>query len=97
MADPEGQGRSMTPPPLDRLLRQVAATETDEISCSECFDLLPRGVEQELAGAMPAPLAQHLTQCGVCREEYEVLRDLVRLAQGGPLDAGAAPAPDSAT
>ena len=68
--------------PLERLLRQISDTETDEISCSECFDLLPVGVEHELSGAAATPvqvrLAQHLAQCGVCREEYEVLRDLVR-------------------
>ena len=87
----------MTPRPLDRLLRQVAGTETDEISCSECFDLLASGVEQELAGMMPSRLAQHLMQCGVCREEYEVLRDLVRSAPGDPPHAGpAAPSPGPA-
>jgi len=71
----------MSPRPLDRLLRQVSETETDEISCSECFELLPAAVEHELSGAAATPLqarlAQHLGQCGVCREEYEVLRDLL--------------------
>ena len=76
----------MTPRPLDRLLRQIAGTEIDEISCSECFDLLPGTVEHELSGAGATPiqarLAQHLAQCGVCREEYEVLRDLIRSGPG---------------
>lgn len=30
-------------------------------------------------------LRQHLNQCGVCREEYETLRDLVRLEAEGRL------------
>jgi hypothetical protein len=76
----------MTPRPLDRLLRRIAETETDEISCSECFELLPGAVEHELSGAGATPvqvrLAQHLGQCGVCREEYDVLRDLVRSGSG---------------
>jgi hypothetical protein len=79
----------MTPRPLDRLLQQVSATEPEEISCSECFDALAGAVELELAGGLATPLqtrlAQHLGQCGVCREEYEVLRDFVRSAA---MDAG---------
>ena len=77
----------MRPRPLERLLRQISETEIDEISCSECFDLLPVGVEHELSGAAATPvqarLARHLAQCGVCREEYEVLRDLVSPGTGG--------------
>jgi hypothetical protein len=84
----------MTPRPLARLLQQISETETDEISCSECFDLLPVGVEHELSGAASTPqqarLAQHLGQCGVCREEYEVLRDLVRSGAGGDRHGGTA-------
>jgi hypothetical protein len=92
----------MTPRPLDRLLRQISETETDEISCSECFELLAGGVEHELTGGAATPLqarlAQHLGQCGVCREEYEVLRDLVRSGPVDPrLDAGTPAPPDPAT
>jgi hypothetical protein len=86
----------MTPRPLDRLLRQISKTETDEISCSECFELLAGGVEHELSGAAATPvqarLVQHLGQCGVCREEYEVLRDLVRSGPGDSRPAADAPA-----
>ena len=67
---------------LERLLRRIADTESDEISCSECFDLLPIAVELELAGTeettVSSRLARHLGHCFVCREEYEVLRDFVR-------------------
>ncbi len=90
----------MTPRPLDRLLRQIAHTEPEEISCSDCFDLLASGVEHELAGAAPTPvqtrLAQHLGQCAVCREEFEVLRDLVRSSPPDPR-AASVPPPRPAT
>jgi len=92
----------MTPRPLERLVQRIAETETDEISCSECFDLLPIGVEHELSGAAATPvqarLAQHLVQCGVCRDEYEVLRDLVRSDSGNPhAGAGRPRAPSDPT
>ena len=71
----------MDPQRLARLVRQVSATEAEEISCAECFDLLAPCVEQEVAGAPPTErsrrLAQHVGQCAVCREEYEALRELL--------------------
>ncbi len=66
---------------IERLLRDVADTEAEKISCSECFELLSVGVELEVAGATSPVLirlAQHLRQCRTCREEYETLRDFVR-------------------
>lgn len=83
---------------VERLLQKVSDTEVEEISCSECFELLSTGVELELAGATAAPvfarLAQHLGQCGVCREEFETLRDFVRAESEGPTPPaeGASPA-----
>jgi hypothetical protein len=67
---------------FERLVRLIAGTREEELSCTECFERLPPYVDlaaggRDAAGAMPA-LAQHLHQCGVCREEYEVLRDLAR-------------------
>ena len=68
---------------LRRFLRNIAETDDDEISCTECFDLAPQYVDLEVAGTVSEHtlprLTQHLQQCGVCREEYEILRDLVRL------------------
>ncbi len=70
-------------PAFRRLLQLVAETDDEEISCTECFDLVSEYVDLEVmgqAGDRTLPrLQQHLRQCGVCREEYEVLRDLVRL------------------
>jgi hypothetical protein len=68
---------------LERLLSLVARTEDEEISCTTCLQLLPPYVDLEVAGedadARVPRLRQHLGQCGVCREEYETLRALVRL------------------
>jgi hypothetical protein len=74
---------------IERLLRLVHRTADEELSCTECFDLLPHYVDLEIGGHAPAtglPLfAQHLVQCTVCREEYETLRELARLeAEGHP-------------
>jgi hypothetical protein len=83
---------------IARLLQRVSDTEAEEISCSECFELLSTGVELELTGATSVPvfarLAQHLGQCGVCREEFETLRDFVRSEAEGPTPPaeGASPA-----
>jgi hypothetical protein len=72
---------------LERLLRLVARTEDEELSCSECFDLLPQYVDLEVAGEAPdsqLPLfRQHLEQCSVCRDEYVTLRELARLEAEG--------------
>ena len=84
----------MERPALRRFLRDIADTEDDEISCSECFELVSEYVDLEVAGTVgdrTPRLQQHLRQCGVCREEYEILRDLARReVEGHP------PAPDDA-
>ena len=74
---------------FERWLQNIDKTEDEEISCSECFDLVSHFVEVELSGAdavaeMPK-LKQHLEQCSACREEYETLRDLSRLEEEGKL------------
>ncbi len=68
-------------------MRLISNTRDEELSCTECFDLISRYVDLEAVGgdvarAMPS-LAQHLHQCGVCHEEYEVLRDLARADAAG--------------
>ncbi len=74
-------------------LRNIYHTQEDEISCTECFDLVSSFVELELTGGDPAAkmpqVVQHLRQCAACREEYETLRDLRRLE-----DEGGAPSTD---
>src|SRR5687767_2954840 len=79
-------GRPVSDARFERLVRLISDTRDRELSCTDCFDLLSRYVDLlvgggDAAGAMPA-LAQHLHQCGVCREEYEVLRDLAATDDG---------------
>lgn len=64
-------------PAWRQLLRQLAATQDHEVSCSECFEQISDDADLELAGAPVAErlrlLRQRLGQCRVCREGYEVL------------------------
>ena len=68
---------------FERWLQNISKTQDEEISCSECFDLVSHYVDVELSGddaaARMPQLRQHLDQCSACREEYETLRDLARL------------------
>ena len=68
-------------------LQNIYNTQDEEIFCTECFDLVSRFVELELASGDPAlkmpQVIQHLQQCSACREEYETLRDLRRLEDEG--------------
>jgi hypothetical protein len=78
----------VNPSQIERLLRLVARTEDEEISCTTCFELLPPYVDLEVMGENPdrhiPGFRQHLEQCGVCREEYETLRDLMRQGDDAP-------------
>ena len=68
---------------FENWLRNIYETQDEEISCTECFDLVSRFVELEVSGqdavAKMPQLKQHLNQCRACRDEYEALRDLRRL------------------
>ena len=68
-------------------LQNIYHTQDEEISCTECFDLVSGLVELELSGgdtAVKMPqVIQHIHQCPACREEYESLRDLRRLEEQG--------------
>jgi hypothetical protein len=74
---------------LERWLQNIYKTQDEEISCSECFDLVSHFVDVELSGedaaARMPQLKQHLDQCAACHEEYETLRDLARLENDGDL------------
>ncbi|HSB65210.1 MAG TPA: hypothetical protein VLD65_01450 [Anaerolineales bacterium] len=66
-------------------LESIFHTQSEEISCTECFDLVSSYVELEIRGNDPAikhpKVKQHLGQCAACREEYETLRDLRQLEE----------------
>ena len=78
---------------FEHWLENIHNTLNEEISCSECFDLVSHYVEVELSGEDAAArlpqLKQHLDQCSACRAEYETLRDLQELENRGEL-----PSPD---
>ena len=68
-------------------LQNIYETQDEELSCSECFDLVSRFVELEISGenveAQMPQIKQHLDQCQACRDEYETLRDLARFEDEG--------------
>jgi hypothetical protein len=70
---------------FENWLQKIMSTKEDEISCTECFDLVSHFIDLELSGENPAAempqLKQHLNQCTACRDEYEALRDLRRLEE----------------
>ena len=74
---------------FNRWLKNIYETRDEEISCTECFDLVSRYVDLEIsgknAGSQLPQVQQHINQCRACREEYEVLRDLRRLEEKGEL------------
>ena len=74
---------------FERWVQNIYHTQAEEISCSECFDLVSHFVELESSGedalAKMPQVKQHLDQCQACRDEYETLRDLQRLENEGGL------------
>ena len=74
---------------FERWLRNIYETQDQEISCTECFDLVSGFVELEASGqdaaAKMPQVKQHLNQCQACRDEYEALRDLRQLEEKGGL------------
>lgn len=68
---------------LQQWLEQIRKTLPEEISCSECFDWISTYVDLEQSGqpaALQMPqLKSHLDQCGVCHQEYELLRALAQV------------------
>jgi hypothetical protein len=72
---------------FENWLKNIYQTEDEEISCTECFDLVSRFVELEVSGENAAAkmpqLKQHLDQCRACRDEYEILRSVARWENEG--------------
>lgn len=60
-------------------LRGLLGPAGPEVTCEECFDLLDRYVELELAGADAAVpgMRAHLEGCPACREDHDSLLALV--------------------
>jgi hypothetical protein len=58
-----------------------------ELGCDECFELLDRYVDLEVAGedadALVPGMRGHLRGCSACREDHESLRAFVKANPGG--------------
>ena len=72
---------------FENWLKNIYETQDEEISCTECFDLVSRFVDldvfgQNAAAQMPQ-VKQHLSQCRACRDEYDALRELRFLEEQG--------------
>lgn len=68
---------------VQAILRMLAATHTDALSCEDVYEVLDLYTEavargEDVSAVMPL-VAHHLEICGNCREEYEMLLDMVRL------------------
>lgn len=61
-------------------LRVLFGPAGREVGCDECFDMLDRYVERELAGEDPDAaypgMRSHLFGCPACADEHESLREL---------------------
>jgi hypothetical protein len=70
------------------LLSRLLGPCTPELTCEECFELLDRYVELELAGqdansAVPGMRA-HLEGCPACHEDHDTLAAFIA-SEPGPL------------
>lgn len=72
---------------FDAWIKRILATQEEEISCTDCFDLLSEYVDVEVTHKPirenHLKVEQHLLQCQVCREEYEILRSLTQMDTEG--------------
>jgi hypothetical protein len=72
----------MQQPELRQALARLLGPAGPEVGCDECFDLVDRYVELQLAGedadtAIPG-LRAHLAGCPACAEEHQSLLALAR-------------------
>jgi hypothetical protein len=71
----------------DRLVKRLLGPAGPELTCEQCFDLLDRFVELELADAQADREIQgmraHLEGCPACAEDHESLLTFVARQQAG--------------
>ena len=70
-----------TDPTRRRLIARLLGPEGPQVTCEECFELLDRYVDLEIAGEdadrrLPGMRA-HLEGCPACHEDHASLRDFV--------------------
>jgi len=68
---------------MQKMLRELAVTEAQEISCEDVFAVLDQFVEAVHRGEnvlifMPL-VRRHRDMCPACREEYEILLKTLQL------------------
>jgi hypothetical protein len=70
---------------LKSMVRGIANTQEEELTCDECFEEVDTFAEMVLAGKNAAeamPLVEHhLQMCQSCRSEFEALLDALRALQ----------------
>ncbi len=70
---------------LKSMVRGIANTQEEELTCDECFQEVDTFAEMVLAGKNAAeamPLVEHhLQTCRSCRAEFEALLDALRAIQ----------------
>ena len=75
---PAGGLIPMSEEKFNELLRMLALTRDQEMTCDECFVQMAEFVEHKLAGkSIPESLKcidEHLELCGECRDEFESLK-----------------------
>lgn len=69
---------------MTELLKMLAATRPEEVTCDECFEQLAEFADHKLLGkSVPESLRlieEHLALCGECHEEYKILLKALRAA-----------------
>jgi len=69
------------------LIARLLGPAGPEVTCEECFELLDRYVDLEVAGedadARLPGMSAHLEGCPACHEDHESLREFVLLQSSG--------------
>ena len=79
-SEQQPQPQPQPQPRLTGILARVLGPVGPEVTCEQCFELLDRYVDLELAhgdadGDLPGMRA-HLEGCPACHEDYESLREM---------------------
>lgn len=79
------------------LLNAIFTTQEQELTCSECFELMDQYAESLLSGAdaeaMFPAVSHHLAHCPDCDEECQALLSMLQAMVNG----SEMPSPDSAS
>lgn len=73
---------SLSKQQIQTLVGLIATTQSDNVSCDECFGRIGEFAEKALAGVELSEgmqlIRRHLEQCPCCKGEYEALLDALR-------------------